>query len=156
VLFRSSFHSFDLELELQRHDIPFVKRGGFKFIETAHVKDVLAHLRVVANPRDAVSWHRTLLLLAGAGPKTPPDVFRHVAQAGDAASQAELLSSYPKRGAYTKELAHLAQMLRELGEPDVPPSELVGRVVGFYAPMLRQLHPEDFPKREKDLEHFIT
>src|SRR5262249_60135789 len=43
VLFRSSYHSFDLELELQRHDIPFVKRGGFKFIETAHVKDVLAH-----------------------------------------------------------------------------------------------------------------
>src|SRR5207247_3955345 len=58
VLFRSSFHSFDLELELQRADVPFVKRGGFKFIETAHVKDVLAHLRVVANPRDAVSWHR--------------------------------------------------------------------------------------------------
>src|SRR5690242_19554285 len=45
VLFRSSFHSFDLELELQKHDIPFVKRGGFKFIETAHIKDVLAHLR---------------------------------------------------------------------------------------------------------------
>src|SRR5213076_2156325 len=46
VLFRSSFHSFDLELELQRADVPFVKRGGFKFIETAHVKDVLAHLRI--------------------------------------------------------------------------------------------------------------
>ena len=46
VLFRSSFHSFDLELELQRRDIPFIKRGGFKFIETAHVKDLLAHLRV--------------------------------------------------------------------------------------------------------------
>src|SRR5207245_1054067 len=61
VLFRSSFHSFDLEIELARHDIPFVKRGGFKFIETAHIKDVLAHLRVVANPRDAVSWHRILL-----------------------------------------------------------------------------------------------
>src|SRR5205809_595476 len=63
VLFRSSFHSFDLELELGRADVPFVKRGGFKFIETAHVKDVLAHLRVVANPCDAVSWHRVLLLL---------------------------------------------------------------------------------------------
>ena len=67
VLFRSSFHSFDLELELQRRDIPFVKRGGFKFIETAHVKDVLAHLRVIANPADAVSWLRILLLLKGVG-----------------------------------------------------------------------------------------
>ena len=67
VLFRSSFHSFDLELELQRHDIPFVKRGGFKFIETAHIKDALAHLRVIANPVDAVSWLRVLLLLKGVG-----------------------------------------------------------------------------------------
>ena len=50
VLFRSSFHSFDLEIELSRHGLPFVKRGGVKFIETAHVKDLLAHLRVVANP----------------------------------------------------------------------------------------------------------
>ncbi len=74
VLFRSSFHSFDLELELARHDIPFVKRGGFKFIETAHVKDVLAHLRVVANPRDAVSWHRILLLLDGIGPRDSGDI----------------------------------------------------------------------------------
>ena len=50
VLFRSSFHSFDLEIELSRQGLPFVKRGGVKFIETAHVKDLLAHLRVVANP----------------------------------------------------------------------------------------------------------
>ena len=67
VLFRSSFHSFDLELELQRRDIPFIKRGGFKFIETAHIKDVLAHLRVIANPVDAVSWLRVLLLVKGIG-----------------------------------------------------------------------------------------
>ena len=67
VLFRSSFHSFDLELELQRRDIPFIKRGGFKFIETAHVKDVLAHLRVIANPADAVSWLRVLTLVKGVG-----------------------------------------------------------------------------------------
>src|SRR6201998_504458 len=67
VLFRSGFHSFDLELELQRRDIPFIKRGGFKFIETAHIKDVLAHLRVVVNPADAVSWLRALMLLPGVG-----------------------------------------------------------------------------------------
>src|SRR6476661_3172751 len=67
VLFRSSFHSFDLELELQKRDIPFVKRGGFKFIETAHIKDVLAHLRVIANPTDAVSWLRVLMLVPAVG-----------------------------------------------------------------------------------------
>src|SRR3970282_480586 len=69
VLFRSSYHSFDLELELARADLPFVKRGGFKFVETAHVKDLVAHLRVAANPLDTVSWLRILLLLEGVGPK---------------------------------------------------------------------------------------
>src|SRR5256885_7962244 len=67
VLFRSSFHSFDLEIELSRRNIPFVKRGGVKFIETAHVKDILPHLRVVENPRDAGSWNRLVLLVGGGG-----------------------------------------------------------------------------------------
>src|SRR5262249_38229765 len=101
VLFRSSFHSFDLELELARHDIPFVKRGGFKFMETAHVKDVLAHLRVIANPRDAVSWNRVLLLLDGLGPKTAEDILGHVTGAVDVDDAAERLTSYPRRGPYT-------------------------------------------------------
>jgi DNA helicase-2/ATP-dependent DNA helicase PcrA len=156
VLFRSSFHSFDLELELGRADIPFVKRGGFKFIETAHVKDVLAHLRIVANPRDAVSWHRVLLLLDGLGPKTADDVFAHLADAGDLAEATERLAAYPRRGAYTKDLDHLARLLLEIAADEVPPADKVGRVVGFYVPMLRQIHREDFPKREKDLEHFVT
>jgi DNA helicase-2/ATP-dependent DNA helicase PcrA len=156
VLFRSSFHSFDLELELQRHDLPFVKRGGFKFIETAHVKDVLAHLRVLANPNDAVAWHRILLLLDGLGPKTAEDVFAHVAGAGTVEAATEKLGTYPRRGAYTKDLAHLATVLRDIAPDEVSPGEKVARVVGFYTPMLRQIHREDFPKREKDLDHFVT
>jgi DNA helicase II / ATP-dependent DNA helicase PcrA len=156
VLFRSSYHSFDLELELQRHDIPFVKRGGFKFIETAHVKDVLAHLRVVANPRDAVSWHRVLLLLDGLGPRTAEDVLKHVGNAGDIGEAADRLADYPRRGAYTKELGRLAQLLRDVSGEEQRPGDQVDQVVSFYAPMLRHLHPEDFPKREKDLEHFLT
>jgi len=156
VLFRSSFHSFDLELELGRRDIPFVKRGGFKFIETAHIKDVLAHLRVVANPRDAVSWHRILLLLDGLGPKTATEIFNHVAPAADLAGAVELLRATPRRGAYTKELARLADVLDEVASDNVPVADKVSAVVGFYVPMMRHLHPEDHPKREKDLEHFLT
>jgi DNA helicase-2/ATP-dependent DNA helicase PcrA len=156
VLFRSSFHSFDLELELQRADVPFVKRGGFKFIETAHVKDVLAHLRVVANPRDAVSWHRVLMLLEHVGPRTAEDIFTHLASAPDLAGAAALLGSYARRGPYSRELGRLATLLGEVVPDAVPPGEKVARVVSFYAPMLRHLHPEDFPKREKDLEHFVT
>ncbi len=156
VLFRSSFHSFDLELELQKHDIPFVKRGGFKFIETAHIKDVLAHLRVVANPRDAVSWHRILLLLDGLGPKTAGDIFNHVAPAPDLAGAVELLRSAPRRGAFSKDLTRLADLLAEAGSDNVPVADKVAAVVGFYVPMMRHVHPEDYPKREKDLEHFLT
>src|SRR5262249_20599024 len=156
VLFRSSFHSFDLELELQKRDIPFVKRGGFKFIETAHIKDVLAHLRIVANPQDAVSWHRVLLLLDGLGPKTANDLYAHVATAASLPEAVERLGTYPRRGAYSQDLRHLALLLAEIRSDAVPVEDKVARVVAFYAPMLRHRHPEDYPKREKDLEHFLT
>ena len=156
ILFRSSFHSFDLELELQRADLPFVKRGGFKFLETAHVKDVLAHLRIVANPRDAVSWHRVLLLLEGLGPRTAEDLIGRITPLGTLEQATEELLAYPRRGAYTKELGHLAALLREIAPDTVAPAEKVTRVVAFYTPMLRHVHRDDFPKREKDLEHFVT
>jgi DNA helicase II / ATP-dependent DNA helicase PcrA len=68
VLFRSGHHSDMLELELTRRNIPFVKYGGLKFLEAAHVKDALALLRVLENPRDEVSWFRVLQLLDGIGP----------------------------------------------------------------------------------------
>jgi len=69
VLFRASHHSMVLEAELARSNIPFVKYGGLKFVETAHVKDLLAFLRLAENPRDVVAGARVLMLLAGVGPK---------------------------------------------------------------------------------------
>ena len=69
VLIRAGYHSFDLEIELVRSGIPFMKFGGFKFMESAHIKDLLAHLRVVANPTDTMSWNRVLLLVPGVGAK---------------------------------------------------------------------------------------
>jgi DNA helicase-2/ATP-dependent DNA helicase PcrA len=152
VLFRSSFHSFDLELELARCDIPFVKRGGFKFIETAHIKDVLAHLRVVVNPRDAVSWHRILLLLEGVGPRSSEEIIRWVFAEGEAAAR---LESFPRRG-FSTELQALAGLLRRLHGLADDPAELLDQVLPYYEPILRRLHREDYPKRRKDLEHFAT
>ncbi|HET9023839.1 MAG TPA: ATP-dependent helicase [Burkholderiaceae bacterium] len=70
VLVRASSHSALLELELVRRNIPYVKFGGLKFLEAAHVKDVLAFLRVLQNPRDRVAGFRVLQLLPGVGPKT--------------------------------------------------------------------------------------
>lgn len=68
VLFRNSQHAHALELELQRRDIPFVKYGGLKFLEAAHVKDLLAVLRFALNPRERAAAHRVLLMLPGVGP----------------------------------------------------------------------------------------
>ena len=70
VLFRAGHHSDQLEVELARRNIPFVKYGGLKFIEAAHVKDMLAILRLIANPVDELSWFRVLQLLDGIGPAT--------------------------------------------------------------------------------------
>jgi DNA helicase II / ATP-dependent DNA helicase PcrA len=152
VLFRSSYHSFDLEIELARHDIPFIKRGGFKFIETAHVKDVLAHLRIVANPGDAVSWHRVLLLLEGVGPRTSDEILRWIAGAGEASVR---LESFPRRALAT-DLKALANLVRRLQELDSAPGEQVNEVLRYYEPILKRVHREDHPKRRKDLEHFAT
>src|SRR5690606_5544088 len=70
VLFRAGYMSADLEIELTARNIPFDKWGGLKFLEAAHVKDVLAFLRVLENPRDEVSWYRLLLLMPGVGEAT--------------------------------------------------------------------------------------
>jgi DNA helicase-2/ATP-dependent DNA helicase PcrA len=152
VLFRSSFHSFDLEIELSRHDIPFIKRGGFKFIETAHIKDALAHLRIVVNPGDAVSWHRALLLLEGIGPRTSDEIIRWIVAEGEPAAR---LETFPRR-AFATDLQALANLLRHLHELRDAPGEQVEEVLRYYEPILKRVHREDYPKRRKDLEHFAT
>jgi len=70
VLIRAGWHSDMLEVELTRRRIPFHKYGGLRFLEAAHVKDLLAFLRVLENPHDELSWFRVLLLLDGIGPRT--------------------------------------------------------------------------------------
>ncbi len=151
VLFRSSFHSFDLELELSRRNLPFIKRGGFKFIETTHIKDVLAHLRIVANPQDAVSWHRVLLLLEGVGQKSSEHILAYVL---GGPNQAQRLAEYPARGVMGTELKKLAELLAQVAVPGLKPAEQVEAIVRYYLPILKRSHRDDFPKRQKDLEHF--
>jgi len=78
VLFRAAHHSDHLEVELTRRNIPFVKYGGLKFMEAAHVKDTLAILRVLENPHDEVAWFRVLQLPEGMGPATARRVLETV------------------------------------------------------------------------------
>src|SRR6185503_5914823 len=80
---RTSSHSGPLEIELSRRNIPFVKFGGLKFLDAAHIKDVLALLRFVENPRDRVAGFRLLHLMPGIGSATAQRVLDHMAEAAD-------------------------------------------------------------------------
>ncbi|MEW6542090.1 MAG: ATP-dependent helicase [Nitrospirota bacterium] len=155
VLFRSSFHSFDLEVELSRRNLPFEKRGGFKFIETAHVKDLLAHLRVIENPLDAVSWHRVLLLVEGVGPKKAQDLVASFVRAEQPDRRPfELLREASGRAG--RGLKDLARVLEEAARSgSLTPAEQVNEVYGYYLPVLKQQY-DDYPKRMRDLEHLYT
>ena len=151
ILFRSSFHSFDLELELSRRNLPFVKRGGVKLIETAHVKDLLAHLRVLHNPLDAVSWNRLLLLVDGIGPKRAQELIvslmksdrqYHVLGEGGGKSSRGL-----------KDLAHVLESASATAA--LTPAELVNEIYAYYLPILKEYY-DDYPKRMRDLEHLYA
>ena len=151
VLFRSSFHSFDLEIELSRHGLPFIKRGGVKFIETAHVKDLLAHLRVVANPLDLVSWHRVLMLIEGVGPKKAQDVMAALVKSDN---PYRALSEMPGRTG--KGLKDLALTLENLaGDEELRPAHLVSQIYEYYLPIFKEQY-DDYPKRARDLDHLQT
>jgi DNA helicase-2/ATP-dependent DNA helicase PcrA len=147
VLFRSSFHAFDLELELTRRNLPFIKRGGFKFIETAHVKDLLAHLRVIHNPLDTVSWNRLLLLLEGVGPKKAKDLIAMLLQTHGSFHVLKQSSGRSAAG-----LHNLAATLEQLTEEPLSPAVLLGQMLEYYLPLLKDQY-DDYPKRIRDLEH---
>ncbi len=150
VLFRSSYLSFDLEIELNKANIPYVKMGGFKFIETAHVKDLIAYLRVLHNPRDVVSWNRILLLLPGVGPRTAQRLLDEIA--------ADRLrigpgSSEPARRVGNEAVGALFEVLSEVKSDAIPVPEKVDRLVEYYRPIMRGRY-DDYSKRLKDVEMF--
>jgi DNA helicase-2/ATP-dependent DNA helicase PcrA len=151
VLFRSSFHSFDLEIELSRHGLPFIKRGGVKFIETAHVKDLLAHLRVVANPLDTVSWHRALMLVEGVGPKKAQEVMATLVKSNN--PYQSLRETPGRSGMGLRDLALTLESLAGAG--DLRPAEQVNHVYEYYLPILKAQY-DDYPKRTRDLDHLQT
>jgi len=150
ILFRSSFLSFDLEIELTKANIPFVKFGGFKFIETAHVKDMIAYLRVVENPRDVVAWNRILLLMDGIGPRTAEkvidDILRH-------RSDSNASTFWKEYKSYSENVKELFDLLKSISMDKYPPAEKASRIITYYHPMLKKRY-DDYTKRKKDLEMF--
>jgi DNA helicase-2/ATP-dependent DNA helicase PcrA len=158
VLFRASSHSFDLEIELGKRGIAFRKFGGIKFAESAHVKDALAFLRVVANPSDTLSWFRALKLIDHIGDATVNQILEHlgVERKGFRAARAKeslfrRLHKFPARAGYKEQLGRLARLLSGLVEAASPGAQL-SAVLRFYRPILKARY-DDHPRRARDLEH---
>jgi len=149
VLFRASYHSFDLEVALTRLGIPFVKYGGFKFIESAHVKDVLAHLRAWKNPRDRISWNRLLLLVNQVGSKRSQEILNYLGQNKQSVRR---LAAYANKLPAKHGLHRLVDLFEELSNRGLSVSQQVRAVRSYYEPILLTKF-DDYPKRLRELDY---
>jgi len=143
VLFRAAHHSDSLEIELTRRNIPYHKYGGLRFVETAHVKDVIACLRILENPRDDMAWFRVLQLLDGIGPGTAAKIVRHVSENGN---DPRSIGSFLAPPAARDDLASLAKAFKDLAPLGVrEPAAQIERLRKFYDPIL-----------ERNYDHYVA
>jgi DNA helicase II / ATP-dependent DNA helicase PcrA len=147
VLFRTSHHSGPLEIELTCRNIPFVKFGGLKFLESAHVKDVLAMLRFVENPLDQVAGFRLMQILPGLGPASARRVLDHMASAADPLGA---LMDAPFPGRASDDWPSFVATIREMGSRNMDWPAEVERTRLWYEPHLDRIY-DDAPVRRADL-----
>jgi len=147
VLFRASHHSAALELELTRRNIPFVKFGGLKFLEAAHVKDVMSVLRWAENPRSRMAGFRVAQLVCGIGPATAKRLLQQMEAAADPASALLAFKAPAAAASEWRGFADSYARLREAASPWPADIDLVNR---WYLPQLRRIH-DDAQVREADL-----
>ncbi|RAP29548.1 hypothetical protein DID76_03945 [Candidatus Marinamargulisbacteria bacterium SCGC AG-414-C22] len=150
ILMRSGWHSNDLELELKSANIPFVKMGGFKFIETSHIKDVVCYFRVLYNPSDIISWNRLLLMFEGCGPGAAKKITDDIKQ-----NKQDLSLVLPKHinKKYTKQLQTLLQFICTPNLKQAAPKDILSIIYKVYAEQFK-LKYDDFQKRQSDLDSF--
>ena len=139
VLFRASHHSLAVEMELARRKIAFHKYGGLKFAEAAHVKDLVAFLRLAENPRDVVSGLRLLKLLPGIGPKKAQGIMDGLVAAGSLDSLSGCKVPAAAAASWTGFVTLLGELTRE---PTQDVVSQIRRVLKFYTPLLRRAYDE--------------
>jgi DNA helicase-2/ATP-dependent DNA helicase PcrA len=156
VLFRAGYMSADLEIELTARNIPFEKWGGIKFLEAAHVKDVLAFLRILENPRDEVSWYRLLMLMPGIGEATARGAIDSMASAAWDSGAFARYEPPPRARAAHAALAQLLDLLRDnSSEADGAVTVEIARVRRLYDDILRERYDRVEP-RLSDLDQLQT
>ena len=149
VLFRSSFHSYKLELELGQESLDYEKRGGLKLTESAHMKDMIAFMRVLVNPQDTLSWNRILLQLEKVGPATAQKISNTISASEN---YLEALRQYPAGKAWQWSYEKLVTLFEDLLGGDQRPAVLFELALQYYQPIFERLYSDDFPKRQKDLD----
>jgi len=149
ILFRSNFHSFDLEIELNKANIPYKKYGGLKFIESAHVKDLLAYLRIIYNEKDMVSLNRVLRLIKGVGNATINRISEEYSK--ENSNIVEMLNS-AKNLKSKDDLIILFGLISEFRNKYQDKLEiLISKIIDYYTPYLTENYEND-NKRLQDLD----
>jgi DNA helicase-2/ATP-dependent DNA helicase PcrA len=146
VLVRAAYMSADLEIELTNRNIPFEKWGGLKFLEAAHVKDVLAFLRVLDNPRDEVSWYRILMLMPGIGDTTARAIMATLAERSwDPDAFARFDPPARARDAH-RDLADLLRRLRGARTAEASVGEDIDEIRAIYDSVLAERYDRSEPR----------
>ncbi len=148
VLFRSASHSDVLEVELSKHKIPYVKYGGLKFLEAAHVKDLLSVLRWVDNPRNTLAAFRVLQLLPGMGPVNAAAAIEHLEAGG---YSFESLRSFKPPQTHEMDWRRLIDLLQGLSDPQLQWQGQVNQARGWYQKHFERIY-EHFHTRLGDLD----
>jgi DNA helicase-2/ATP-dependent DNA helicase PcrA len=152
VLFRASWHANELEVELKSRNIPYVKYGGLKFAEAAHVKDTLSYMRVLHNMFDEIAWLRLLLLIEGIGPATAGKIVGKVFQAGGDVKG--LVSTEFTGKKFYLDLQKLYLVLSRLTGGELTPTRQMEAILEYYTPLFESKY-DDFRRRREDLESLL-
>jgi DNA helicase II / ATP-dependent DNA helicase PcrA len=148
ILFRSSHHSDVLEVELTKRNIPYVKYGGLKFLDAAHVKDMLSVLRWIDNPRNAIAGFRVLKLVPGIGPAHAQQALEHFEAHGFSVKS---LAGFEAPQATKMDWKRFCALLERLADPSTPWPGQVRLVREWYKPQLERIYDAAF-SRTGDLE----
>ncbi|PIQ82026.1 MAG: hypothetical protein COV76_05680 [Candidatus Omnitrophica bacterium CG11_big_fil_rev_8_21_14_0_20_64_10] len=158
VLLRARYQAAELEMELARRNLPYVVRGGVRFFEQAHIKDVMAHLRILANPRDAMAWERILRLQEGIGPAGARKIWERLLEAPEPLQAALKPPAFPGLSEKaTRSFRRLQKTLQQLAQGrDRKLSELIGLILsGGYEEQLKERF-ENARDRREDLEQLMN
>ncbi len=152
ILFRSNFHSFDLEIELNKANIPYKKFGGLKFIESSHIKDLLAYLKVIFNEKDVIALTRILKLIKGVGNATITKITNEVSENKNIMDCVNSLNRVKAKEDIIITLGYLSN-LRKKKEDDL--TTLVSKLIEFYTPTLEEQYDNEH-KRKQDLQTLLS